>query len=215
MCSGCCLNLRDCAEPLVRYESHRRLRLASTGLGQKTSAWARKAVAACASGVAARSDACAILLHAKQVLCAFSSLNSSDLPWYCIGLSGNLLWPAVIAPGILSLAACTKPPSAFFAQMVREAGQNPRIAACRSTHVCSLSATLRCDVRSPVPCLARAERCEPLPTRLHRDCSRLLAADQFVALVHALRHGRMWTQDAVRIHVAPATITSDHVHLAL
>ena len=112
------------------------------------------------------------------------------------------------------LPGCT-PPSAFFAPMVREAGQNPRIAACPSTHVCSLSATLRCDVRSPVPCLARAERCEPLPTRLHRDCSRLLAADQFVALVHALRHGRMWTQDAVRIHVAPATFTSDHVHLAL
>lgn len=34
--------------------------------------------------------------------------------------------------------------------MVREAGQNPRIAACPSTHVCSSSATLRCDVRLPV-----------------------------------------------------------------
>lgn len=72
--------------------------------------------------------------------------------------------------------------------------------------------TMRCALAFASLCLARAERCEPLPTTL---TSRLLAADQFVALVHALRHGRMWTQDAVRIHVAPATFTSDHVHLAL
>ena len=113
---------------------------------------------------------------------------SSDLTL----LRSTLLWPAVIAPDLLSFAACTKPPSAFFAQMVREAGQNPRIAACPSTHVCSLSATLRCDVRllEPSLCLARAERCEPLPTT-----PRLLA----IARGRSVRRTR--ARAATRSHV--------------
>lgn len=97
-------------------------------------------------------------------------------------------------PGSVAFAACTKPPSAFFAQMVREAGQNPRIAACPSTHVCSSSATLRCDVRllEPSLCLARAERCEPLPTTL---TSRLLA----IARGRSVRRTR--ARAATRSHV--------------
>ena len=117
----------------------------------------------------------------------FRPLTSSGKPCW---------WPAVIAPGVLSFAACTKPPSAFFAQMVREAGQNPRIAACPSTHVCSSSATLRCDVRLPVLACAYSQ-CRTMRASSHhayiaiaRDCSRQISSSHSCTRCDTVACGR-------------------------
>jgi hypothetical protein len=80
--------------------------------------------------------------------------------------------------------------------MVREAGQNPRIAACPSTHVCSSSATLRCDVRLPVLACAYSQ-CRTMRASSHhayiaiaRDCSRQISSSHSCTRCDTVACGR-------------------------
>ena len=141
-------------------------------------------------------------------------LTSGDAAATAIGPKPG---PAVIAPGVLTVVQHAR--SRRLLSLPRWFGRRGSLLALLHAvqHSYALYRRLH-DAMCACPCrtiLASSHHAYIAHLAALPRCSRLLAADQFVALVHALRHGRMWTQDAVRIHVAPATFTSEHVHLAL